>query len=137
MELNKNNIFTPILIYLFIILLSACEKDNGERTWTKIDGIYTCEESSPHAGYKKYIVEIDKVRGQENTYIITNFHNAGNLEFLFMNLQNDSLKIENQVIGSLFINGKGKISENFDQIEIEYTADDGQRELDFFAVYTR
>ncbi len=135
--MNKNNFFPPLSVCLFIILLSGCEKENGERTWTKIDGIYTCEESSPHAGYKKYIVEIDKVHGQENTYIITNFHNQGNLEFLFMSLQNDSLIIENQVIGSLFINGKGKISESFDQIEIEYTADDGQRELDYFGVYTR
>ncbi len=126
-------------LFLGVLLFagSSCEQDNNAVVYTKLAGIYSCEESSPYSGYKKYIVEIDKVSSQDNVYIISNFHNQGYAEFLYANLRNDSLYIENQVISGLFINGKGKVNEKLNEIEFHYTTDDGSLELDYYALFSR
>ncbi len=129
-------IINSILI-LFSFFLLSCERENQDRVYTKIDGVYSCEESSAHSGYRKYIVEIDEVSSQENSFIISNFHNQGNTQFLFANVEGDSLSIENQVIGNLFVNGEGIVGDDFRRIEILYTTDDGRIELDYFVVFSR
>jgi len=124
--------------YVFILLLAfiSCE-EKPEKIFTSIEGFYSCSEGSAHSGYRKYIVEIDKVNTQENLYIIANFHNLGDNEFLYAEYIGDTLYINNQVIASYFVSGKGKVSENFKEIDLEYLTDDGVVQLDYYAAYER
>ncbi|MCF8378830.1 MAG: hypothetical protein K9H49_04585 [Bacteroidales bacterium] len=127
-------IFSVIIICLFP---TGCELNKEGKIYPDLTGAYSCEENSPYSGYKKFLVEIDKVSSQENLYIISNFNNLGNLEFLYASLFNDTLRIENQVISSVFINGSGKVNQDLNNIEWFYTTDDGNIVLEFFARFTR
>jgi len=134
---NKISAIIKSLILCFLSFNYSCDSENKNREYIHLDGVYTCEESSPHSGYKKYIVEIDRVYSQVNTYIISNFHNQGDADFLFSTYRNDSLIIENQVINGLFINGKATVSKSLDEIEFFYTTNDGRLELDYYALFSR
>jgi hypothetical protein len=119
-------------------VMGSCEKNGEDIIYTKLDGIYSCEETSLYsAEYKKYLVEIDKVSSAEDQYIISNFRNQGDTEFLFVQYRNDSIYIENQVIAGLFINGKGTVNNDLNKIELSYFADDGSLEIQYFAIFSR
>lgn len=136
MKKGRKWIFKMALALLPVTLASSCEQETtGE--FTGLQGFYTCNESSSHSGFRKYIVEIDDVVNQSDNFIIANFHNLGDNEFLFTEYENDTLYIRNQVIGSVFINGKGKVYEDFRRIEMEYRTDDGVTILDYYALYER
>jgi len=116
---------------------SSCENNNTPVTYTTITGLYTCQEISPHAGLRKYIVEVDQVVDQDNLYIISNFHNQGTNEFLYAELEQDTLVIFNQAISSISVNGKGPVGNDFRTIDLFYETDDGITLLDYNASYSR
>jgi hypothetical protein len=114
---------------------SSCEEKEVE--YSGIEGAYTCIEASSHSGYRNYIIEIDKVNNQDGLFIILNFHNTGANEFLYAEYTGDSIYITDQVSGTLFINGSGKVFSDFRRMEINYMTDDGVTELDYQAVFER
>jgi len=132
-KLNK------LLLSLSVIfsLGSSCETDNLPVTYTSIEGIYTCQETSAHSGVREYIVEVDRVKDHETLYIISNFHNKGENEFLFADLDQDTLIIFNQAISNLSVNGKGTVGQDFRSIHLFYETDDGIIALDYIASFTR
>lgn len=135
MERRSNSIYS-IAVFILTVFLASCD-NNPEVNYSSIDGFYSCEEGSAHAGIRKYILEIDKVSSQDNTYIIANFHNLGDNEFLYAEYLQDTLYIRNQVVSVFFVNGKGKVYDDFKRIELFYTADDGVQELGYSAVLVR
>ena len=116
---------------------SSCENENPPVTFTSVSGLYTCQETSAHAGLRRYFVEIDPVKDQENLFIISNFHNKGENEFLFAELVADTLHIFNQAITEISVNGKGVIAVDYREISLFYETDDGIATLDYQALYTR
>ncbi len=122
---------------LFILMLIGCDNNTEPITPTDITGVYTCQESSPHAGIRKYFVEIDKVKNTGDLYIISNFHNKGENEFLFAELSQDTLRIINQAITEISVDGKGPVGTDFRSITLYYETDDGITVLDYYANYTR
>jgi hypothetical protein len=128
-----------VLMSLGCLLLAplSCENENQEVIYRGIAGIYSCQETSAHSGMRKYIVEIDRVREKEDLFIISNFHNAGENEFLYAEFDHDTLRIENQVISHLSVNGHGMVSEGFRIIDLRYKTDDGITILDYSATFTR
>jgi hypothetical protein len=116
---------------------SSCENSHTPVTYTSITGLYSCQETSPHAGLRKYFVEIDQVRDHENLFIISNFHNKGENEFLFAELDQDTLVIFNQAISNISVNGKGEVGTDYRSISLFYETDDGVTSLDYNALYTR
>jgi hypothetical protein len=132
-KLNK------LLLSMSVIFLlgSSCETDKPPVNYTSIEGIYTCQETSAHSGVREYIVEVDRVKDHETLYIISNFHNKGENEFLFAELAQDTLIIFNQAISNLSVNGKGSIGHDFKSIHLLYETDDGIIALDYMASYTR
>ena len=126
-----------IIPICFAILASASSCDEKEVEYTGIKGVYTCIEASSHSGYRNYIVEIDKVNNQDGLYILLNFHNTGVNEFIYAEYRNDSIYINDQVVGTFFVNGTGKVYSDFKRLEITYKTDDGVVELDYQAVFER
>ncbi len=134
----KRKYFNFICFAIILLLsLSSCETNTESKIYPDLVGAYSCQENSTYSGYKKFLVEIDKVKSQDNLYIISNFNNQSSVEFLYATLNNDSLIIENQVISGVFINGKGIVNKDFNNIEWFYITDDGNIELEFFAIFSR
>lgn len=128
-----------LFIYLIapILFLTSCDEKPPVTEYFSIEGFFVCNERSVHAGINNYLVEIDKVASQVNLFIINNFHNTGENEFLYAELNGDSLFIDNQVIGTLFVYGKGVVSADFRQVELSYYTDDGIVQLDYYATLRR
>ena len=125
---------------IFAILLlfcSSCDDSKEDIVFNSLKGVYKCHENSVHSGFRSYLVELDSVTNQENLFIILNFHNSGENEFLYATIRNDSIHIENQLINNMFITGKGHISEDLKQIDIFYLTDDGLTQLDYYAKFFR
>ncbi|MFW5644576.1 MAG: hypothetical protein ACOCZL_01560 [Bacteroidota bacterium] len=135
--LRKQKISNIVLLFLLFFSIS-CEEEKTEKTYESLEGIYRCEENSPYTGHRKYIVEIDQVNDQENLFIISNFHNQGNAEFIYANRQNDSvLLIENQLISNLYIHGEGTVNNGLNEVKMIYTVDDASMEVEYYALYSR
>jgi len=120
-----------------VIISVSCDLNSDPVNYASLTGIYTCQEYSSHAGVRQYPVEIDKVSDSENLYIISNFHNKGESEFLFAELSLDTLRISNQAISELTVNGKGTVGKDFRSILLNYLTDDGQTILDYSSTYSR
>jgi hypothetical protein len=127
------------LIGLMLVLLPAvsCDQSGPPATYDSIEGIFKCQESSPHAGVRNYLVEIDGVKDAGGLYIISNFHNKGENEFLYAELSDDTLRIQNQPISDITVNGKGPVGTDFRTIHLNYVTDDGITILDYYATYSR
>lgn len=82
-------------------------------------------------------MEIDRVRDREDLFIISNFHNAGENEFIYMELSGDSVLINNQAVSGLIINGRGAVGEQYRIIDLYYETDDAVTILDYYARYSR
>jgi len=126
-----------VLGMAFILLICSCERNGEQIAPSDITGVYSCQESSAHSGVRKYLVEIDQVKNSEDLYIISNFHNKGENEFIFTELDQDTLRIINQAISEMSFNGKGTVGADFRSISLYYETDDGLTLLDYFANYTR
>lgn len=115
---------------------TSCES-SGDGVPTSVSGVYSCEESSTHSGTRNYLVEIDSIRNREKQYIISNFHNLGTNEFVYSELQGDTLRITNQVLGGLRISGKGWVSPDFRSISLYYETDNAVNIYEYYALYSR
>ena len=115
---------------------SSCDT-SGDGVATSVTGVYTCEESSSHSGTRNYLVEIDSIRDRDAQYIISNFHNLGTNEFVYSELQGDTLRITSQVLGGLRISGKGWVSPDFRTILFYYETDDALKIYEYHALYSR
>lgn len=122
---------------LLVGMCKSCNETGPSGDYTSIEGVYTCQESSPHAGQRQYPVEIDKVNDSENLYIIVNFHNKGESEFLYAELDINTLRITNQTISNIRVDGEGTVDEEFRSIRLDYLTDDGASILDYYSSYTR
>ncbi len=126
-----------ISLFMILVLATSCDQNVTPVDYTSIEGIFTCQESSPHAGVRNYLVEIDMVKDAEDLYIISNFHNKGDNEFIYAELDQDTLRIVHQAISDISVNGKGPVNGDFRSIRLDYVTDDGITILDYFATYTR
>lgn len=120
-----------------LALLTACNKDPLPGELTNLAGVYSCQESSTYTGIRKYLVEFDQVNDSPGQYIISNFHNGGDNEFIFADYQNDTLWIINQLIGDMRINGKGPVAQDFRRVQLYYESDDGLNITGFHVLYER
>ena len=121
------------LLVLLMIFNPSCNDKSDDIVFTSLSGVYKCQENSVHSGFRSYLVEIDNVKGQDNLYIILNFHNSGDNEFIYAIKDNDTLRFDNQLINNLFISGKGKISDDLRNLDLFYLTYDGQTQLEFYS----
>jgi len=133
----KNPMTASFLLFLMALFLITCDRNSDSIDPTGLTGVYTCQESSVHSGVRKYFIEIDKVKDAEDLYIISNFHNLGENDFIYAGYIRDTLWIDNQILGGVKIDGEGPVEGNFRSIFLYYETDDGVTVLDFYANYTR
>jgi hypothetical protein len=137
MRTGKRSSCRIVTIVLILSLGASCDTDDHPINYDTIEGIYTCQESSSHAGTRQYPVEIDAVNNTEGLYIILNFHSKGENEFIFTEVAGDSITISNQAITDISVNGTGTVGSDFRTIRLRYITDDGVTILDYLATYNR
>lgn len=126
-----------LFIYATCISLFSisCNKDDS---YTSISGIWTCEEINPIEGIRIYNVDIERRKSADSQFIINNFHNMGNNNFVFAIQDGDSLFIDRQsVFTESFDNGIGVIDSEKKRIELVYNNLNGANEIEVTAVYIR
>ncbi len=134
----KNRTIGLLTGLLALLLFVSCDHNEGqEADYSDIPGVYSCQEASAYGGIRKYIVEVDAVNGRDDLYIISNFHNKGQNEFLYVERRDQELDINQQTITDLYVDGSGSIADDFSRIKLSYETDDGTTILDYSVSYTR
>ncbi len=128
------------LVLTCICIVSSC-KNNEPVLRTSIAGAWMCEEFNPliMGGSRRYIVDVERERTDTTKYVIFNFHNAGDDEFVRTTYKNKILTITEQPlgIGMTVRSGNGSASADFKRMDITYTIFDGMNEVEVNAVYSR
>jgi len=145
--MKTKNILKPILplsILLMAVTLSCEELLNDTDTGDirdKIEGQWQCDETSEY--YKStaevFSVYISPHPDDPTKVLIDNFYGLGFDVSAVATVSNRNLYVNAQTIGDGFeIIGSGTISSNYNQIEWNYSVDDGSGKVDnVTATYTK
>lgn len=117
-----------ILLVVFIILLSSCNKDEDRKS---VLGAWNCEEFSDF-GQRNYQINIFRNKylpDATNEYVINNFHDLGfteSTEVWVREEESGILTITKSPSNSqIYFIGTGIIADEFSRIEWEYIVNDG------------
>jgi hypothetical protein len=131
MKVTRNLI---VFIALLTITLSGCFQDDLGDIRENITGTWRCQEESALFEVQYYDVQISKDTDDEQGIIVYNFFDSKmNVR---VEINGNSLTIPLQEIDGWEISGTGEISDNFEKISWEFTADNGNGPEDVFAYYT-
>lgn len=125
---------------LFAVLVFSCDEllddpvDGDVRS--RLEGIWSVEEDSQLFMKTNYLAEISKHPWDSNRIYIDNIYNVDSYAEAIVSGR--TLTIPDQVMeGGFRIYGTGTVSKDYNQINWEYTVDDGSSQLDqATAVYT-
>lgn len=126
-----------ILAIFLLLILSNCAKESNDGVYTGITGLWQCEEFDEQGQIQAFYIDIDAVRGYEQVFLFSNFHNLGDFEFIRVTQDQSSLEIPRQNIGSLICFGNGSVSDDYKKILLEYSIDNGQVIRYYEAILTR
>ncbi len=126
------------VIVLLLVFLLSCG-DNGPRVYTSISGAWRCQEINPFLGNRVYLVEIDRKASDTTQYVITNFYDSGDLEYIVVKLKNGQLTLAQQPTADLSVKSftGTLVDTGFKRIELTYKVYDGLRDVSSEAVLTR
>ena len=133
----------PFSILLMAVTLSCEELENPgtEDIREKIEGQWKCDEISEY--YKStasvFQVYIYPHPDDSTKVIIENFYGLGDDVSVVVTMSNRNLYINSQTVGDGFtVIGSGTISSNFNEINWNYSVDDGSDKTDnVTATYTK
>ncbi|MBN1415930.1 MAG: hypothetical protein JW973_12575 [Bacteroidales bacterium] len=141
------NIIKPILPFSILLMAVnlSCEEllddMNTGDVREKIEGQWQCDETSEY--YKstatKFTVYISPHPDDSTKVLIDNFYQLGFDVSAVATVSNRNLYINSQTIGDGFeVIGSGTISSNYNQIDWNYSVNDGSGQIDdVVAVYTK
>lgn len=130
---------TYLTLLLTIMLISSACKDDSPATYSSIEGIWRCEESSATTGNRAYLVDIYRKSTDTTQYVITNFYNTGDMEYIVVKLKSGKLSLSQQPTADISIKAfAGTLTgNNYKNIGFSYTVYDGTRDINFTANYSR
>lgn len=132
--MKKKILLLSILAYIFL----SCE-ESGPKVYTSISGTWRCEEINPIIGDRVYLVDIDRKRADTTQYLISNFYNTSDLDYIVVKLKSSQFTLAQQSTADINIksfNGN-LIGTNFKRIELTYKIYDGIRDISASAILTR
>ena len=129
-------------VFKFINLIAVCLLfvscgDNDPKVHTSIAGTWRCEETSSINGTRSYLIDIDRTISDTSQYIITNFYNSGDAEYIKVRLKNNKLTITQQPTSNLTVSSLSGTVIDLKQILMSYSVRDGLNDIKVEASYSR
>ena len=125
-----------LFIGICLIALVSCTS-NAPQVYTTIVGSWHCAESSVY-GSRNYLADIDRKLSDTTQYLLSNFYNQGDNEFILAHLSGSSLTIvQQQIVAQTVKSGTGIVSKDFKTITFDYNIYDGSNEIKVHSVYSR
>ena len=125
-----------LLIFATVLLLFSC-KDKNTYDPTSLTGAWQCEESGSISAPRHYQVNITRSNYDSTIYIVNNFYKTGYDTEIWFSANDSVIDISSQNIGQYSFNGHGKISIDYNRIELEYEATIPEGVDEVNSVYTR
>jgi len=119
-----------------ILILTACG-DNDPKVHTTIAGTWRCEETSSLNGTRTYLVDIDQTISDTTQYLISNFYNTGDVEYIKVKLKSNKLTITQQPTSNITVSNFSGTVIGLTQINLSYTVRDGLSDVKVEATYSR
>lgn len=126
-----------ILNILTLALLIAACGDNEPKVHTSIAGTWRCEETSSLNGTRTYLIDIDQTKSDTTQYLISNFYNTGDTEFIKVKLKSNKLTITQQPTSNITVSSLSGTVIDLTQIMLSYTVRDGLNDIKIEASYSR
>ena len=105
--------------------------------YTSIVGSWHCSESTIY-GSKNYLVDIDRKRTDTTQFLLSNFYNQGDNEFIYAHLNGSTLTIsQQQIVNQIVKSGTGIVSSDFKTITFDCNIYDGSSEIKVHSVCSR
>ena len=114
----KKNVFYLLAIML---LLFSC-KDKNTFDPTSLAGAWQCQEYGSISQPRHYQVTIARSAYDSTIYIVNNFYKTGYDKEIYFSANDSVIDIPPQPIDQYLFTGHGKISVDFNRIELEYEA---------------
>lgn len=124
-----------VFLFLSVVLMIACD-DNGPSTHSSIVGTWRCEEYTP-SGTRSYLVDIDRRVSDTTQYVVSNFHNTGDVEFVILKLKSNKLSLAENSTSNITVSALSGTVIDLTQININYKIYDGRTNTAVEAVYSR
>ena len=121
-----------------LLLLSSCEKEDGNDIRDEFEGNWLANEKSSLLDQRIYVILISKDLSNNSGLYIYNFYKIGLEQRVFSTISstnNNFLTIPNQTIKSYTIEGVGEIKN--EEIILNYFINDGNEIDTLKATYTR
>ena len=106
--------------FAWLLLLAFSCENEGPAEFTSISGIWRCEEIDETAAVRIFNLDIDKVQSYDDTFLILNFHNAGESDYVRAYSTGDTLQIPLQGLKNFIVSGKGIIAPDFKLLTLDY-----------------
>jgi hypothetical protein len=143
---SRKNFRIPRHLFILLglaVMINSCEVADellgGNATVAKLEGVWTCDETSEifKSTTSVYSVTLSADPDNVNGIIIDNFYGID--VAVFADVAGMTLIIDDQTAeGGYEISGSGTISSNYEEINWSYTVDDGSGVVDHVtAVYTK
>jgi len=112
-------------LFIIIILLNACTIESDPNNDREVFlGNWTCNEYQGDFAPQTYNLEIYAI-GSGDRIGLAGLYNQGPSFVVVAEVSGSSLFISTQTVDGITIAGSGTIASNFDQISLNFSADDG------------
>ena len=124
-----------LFLFLVVVLITACD-DNDPKTHSSIVGTWRCEEYTP-SGTRTYLVDIDRRISDTTQYVVSNFYNTGDVEFVILKLKSNKLTLAENATSNITVSALSGTVIDLTQIILNYKIYDGKTNISVEAVYSR
>lgn len=124
------------ILFYIILSFTIISCSDGSSNHTSISGSWRCEEYTG-SGTSTYLLDIDRLRSDTSQYMISNFYNMGDNEFIVVKLKNGKLSLTQQPTSSYTVKSFSGTVKDLENIALTYTIYDGQSDVLVNANYSR
>ncbi|MBN2766356.1 MAG: hypothetical protein JXR27_08290 [Paludibacteraceae bacterium] len=129
----KYKLLYPVLL----LLLSSCES-SGPVVHKSIAGVWRCEDiNNSTITRNSYLLDIYRKQSDSTLYVITNFFQAGDNEFIVVKNNDGKLILAEQSLTGMNLKKFSATVIDLHNISLQYTIYDGQRDNVVDASYSR
>jgi hypothetical protein len=130
------NALKSITIIFATIFFLSCT-NNEPVVHTTIAGVWRCTEITNHTSSQSYLLDIQRSVSDTTMYIVSNFHNTGDNEFVKLKLTSTKLQLAEQPSANISIKNFSGTVESLKLIQLQYTVSDVKYDSSVTATYSR
>ena len=130
-----NHFKTILVLFITLVFVSCTSKE--PKIHTTIEGVWRCTEIKNNTASQSYLLDIIRLTSDTTMYVVSNFHNTGDSEFVKLKLTSSKLQLAEQPTANISIESFSGTVESLKLIQLQYIVNDSRYTNSISATYTR